>query len=64
MSRIISEEIGSKLDDYSKCRCSVRLSPSGSDALFGILNIVEEGITQFLSKKIKIVFFFPTYGTF
>lgn len=37
----------------------MRLSPSGSDALFGILNIVEEGIAQFLSKKRKIVFSFP-----
>lgn len=34
----------------------MRLSPSGSDALFGILNIVEEGITQFLSKKEKSYF--------
>lgn len=43
---------------YPKCRCSLKLSPFCSDALFGILSIVEEGITRFLPKKRKIVFSF------
>lgn len=63
MAYIIPEETGSKLGGCNtKCRRSLRLSPFGSEALFGIIHVVEEGITPFLPKKNKNGTFFATYG--